>query len=215
MRTDQEYQELVNSGRFGGMTVDDMKWIDENVKEDPLLVWQDTFLTTEITVPMKRKAEQMAQARQINGKQAIHVHDTVEYYGALGELVIRKILYENRRKYEWKDIRGQSDNGVDVTIKAGTVDVKTSYMKPLPTHRVICRADLPHKCQYYGQVFIDGDTGIFVGMIRGAELIQEKNLGNIKSQKYNSQSPAYMVSIYQLPIKAKDILTDDYTEPII
>lgn len=30
-RTDEEYRQLVNSGKFGGMTADDMKWIDENV----------------------------------------------------------------------------------------------------------------------------------------------------------------------------------------
>ena len=34
-RSDTEYQSLVNSGQFGSMTADDMRWIDENVKEQP------------------------------------------------------------------------------------------------------------------------------------------------------------------------------------
>ncbi len=36
-RSDSEYDELVNSGQFGSMTVEDMKWIDENVKESPIM----------------------------------------------------------------------------------------------------------------------------------------------------------------------------------
>ncbi len=32
-RTDSEYREFVDSGQFGSLTIDDMRWIDENVKE--------------------------------------------------------------------------------------------------------------------------------------------------------------------------------------
>lgn len=31
LRTDKEYQEIIDSGRFEGMDISDMKWIDENV----------------------------------------------------------------------------------------------------------------------------------------------------------------------------------------
>ncbi len=37
VRTDSEYRELVNSGQFGSMSVDDMRWIDENVKESAIV----------------------------------------------------------------------------------------------------------------------------------------------------------------------------------
>lgn len=33
IRTDKEYQEILDSGQFPTMTIEDMKWIDENVKE--------------------------------------------------------------------------------------------------------------------------------------------------------------------------------------
>ena len=31
--SNEEYESFVNSGQFGSMTIDDMKWIDENVRE--------------------------------------------------------------------------------------------------------------------------------------------------------------------------------------
>lgn len=33
LHSNEEYESFVNSGQFGSMTIDDMKWIDENVKE--------------------------------------------------------------------------------------------------------------------------------------------------------------------------------------
>ena len=34
LRPEQEYIDMFNSGRFNPLTIDDMKWIDENVKEN-------------------------------------------------------------------------------------------------------------------------------------------------------------------------------------
>jgi len=35
LKTDEEYEEIHRSGRFSSMTVEDMEWIDMNVKENP------------------------------------------------------------------------------------------------------------------------------------------------------------------------------------
>ena len=37
LRSNEEYESLVNSGQFGSMTISDMQWIDENVKESPIM----------------------------------------------------------------------------------------------------------------------------------------------------------------------------------
>lgn len=159
---------------------------------------------------------EMAEARSINGEKAIHMHRDVEYIGCLGELAIRRLLFERNRQYEYIDVRGESDNGVDIKINAGTINVKTSKGYPESYYSLISRASINDTADYFLQCYITTDDFgedecIFVGMETRNNLLQKEYYKQFESKRYNTKFWAYMKNIQQLTIKPTDILGEPYT----
>lgn len=95
------------------------------------MVEEKDWVLIKITPQIKSKAEDMAKERGIETQKYSHVSKDAEYIGAVCELAVGAWLRENNRKCENIDNRGKSDGGVDLVIKAGTVNVKGSNFPPV------------------------------------------------------------------------------------
>lgn len=174
----------------------------------------DNFLKIDITEKMVAKAKSMASGRKIESSP--HYHPKDEYFGALAELCIRKLLYENNRKYEAKEIYGASDGGIDITIKSGTLDVKGSGIEPGLHKHLFAIPGKAEKADLFAQVFIceDQGCGYFVGMERKENLIRQENLTNTHSDRYNMDLEVYGIEVKDLSILPERLLSNEFTDPV-
>ncbi len=124
-KNDKEYQKIWEEmGSPLDFTVEDMKWIDENVKEDPLLLF---FWVPESWI---KRAKEVTAERQRTIKT--HFVDDGNWCGILGEYFTGKSFgfLKDNNAGDWKarhDFTHKNGKKIDVKTRTGRKDYNRSF----------------------------------------------------------------------------------------
>lgn len=166
------------------------------------------FIVISITPAMKKRATEMANARRISSN---HPNPNDEYVGAVAELALRKFFYDNNREYTFSDVRGTTDNGVDLTIAKGTINVKASEIEPALHLNMIAKEDTNHMSDLFVQCFVVEGQVVIAGAEYHDALIDPENLGELVSSKWGTNYNVYKKQIRYLNIKPAELLQQPFT----
>ncbi len=184
-------------------------------------------IVTDITPQMEKKALELStkwntsvskpsqNARPSYG--AVNQDSFVKtgYTGLLCEFGIRKLLWEQQRKYEVSPVVGKGDGGKDIKVLAGWIDVKGSEIKPHENLRLMIeksKVDTHKDTDIFALAFAWEKKVYFVGMEKRDILISEANLKENKTNDGKYTIINYEVRVKNLSIKPEALFGDDFSE---
>lgn len=183
VKTDKEYQDILASRAFPSLTIEDMKWIDENIKED-LKVMISIPITEKMIEQAREDSRLIKEQKGKGNKTSIILTEDNDFLGSLAQNGVFKYLDSKGVKYtpsKFFDSSIHKDN-CDFLMKGKKWDVKGSPTGGYtigPMSRYLVMLDDKEKIvDYYLFVKIDMDKKMLYipGYIRYKEFWEEKGV---------------------------------------